>query len=67
MFKLDLTKQELSEIKDKIYLTDLQERIIDYRLKEYSIVQMSMLEHCSESKISKEISKIKSKIEKILQ
>lgn len=67
MFKLDLTKQELSEIKDKIYLTDLQERIIDYRLKEYSIVQMAMLEHCSESKISKEISKIKSKIEKILQ
>lgn len=67
MFKLDLTKQELNEIKEKIYLNELQERILEYRLKEYSITQMAMLEHCSESKISKEISKIKSKIEKILQ
>jgi len=67
MFKLDLTKQEIKEIKDKIYLTELQERILEYRLKEYSIIQMAMLEHCSESKISKEINKIKNKIEKVLQ
>jgi len=64
MFKLDLTRQELDEIKSKIYLNELQERILEYRLKEYSIVQMSLMEHCSESKISKEIKKIKNKIDR---
>lgn len=31
--KLDFTKQEIENIKSKIYLTTLQERILDYKLK----------------------------------
>lgn len=66
MLKLNFTKQEVDDIKSKIYLSDMQERILEYRLKEYSITKMAQLEYCSESKISKELNKIKKKIMKVI-
>ena len=57
--KFDFTKQEVEEIKNKIYFSELQERVLEYKLKEYSITKMSLLEHCSESTINREIKKIK--------
>ena len=66
MLKLDFSKQEVEDIKSKIYLTELQERIFEYRLKEFSITKMAMLEHVSESTINREIKKIKKKIMKII-
>lgn len=66
MLKLNFTKQELLDIKDKIFLSEIQEKIIEYRLKEFSRVKMADLEHCSLSKIDKEINKIAQKIFKIL-
>ena len=66
MLKLNFTKSELQEIKDKIYLSEIQERIIEYRLKEYSRVKMDNLESCSIQTIDREISKIAKKILKII-
>lgn len=66
MLKLEFTKQEVDIIKSKIYLSEIQERIFEYRLREYSITKMAQLEHCSESTISKELKKIKNKIIKVL-
>ena len=66
MLKLEFTKQEIENIKSKIYLSEFQERVLEYRLKEYSITKMAILEHCSESTISREIRKIKKKITRIL-
>ena len=66
MLKFDFTKQEVDNIKSKIYLNEIKERIFEYRLKEYSITKMAMLENCSESTISREIKKIKKKIMKTL-
>ena len=66
MFKLEFTKQEVNEIKSKIYMSELQERIFEYRLKEYSITKMAMLEHVSESTISRELNKVKRKIMKVI-
>lgn len=66
MLKFDFTKQEVDNIKSKIYLNEIQERIFEYRLKEYSITKMAMLENCSESTISREIKKIKKKIMKTI-
>lgn len=66
MFKLNLTKEEIENIKSKIYLSEMQERILEYRLKEYSITKMAELENCSESTINREIKKTKNKIMKIL-
>lgn len=62
----NFTKQEIADIKSKIYLSELQERILEYRLKEMSITKMAMLENCSEPTISREIRKIKNKIKKVL-
>lgn len=66
MLKLEFTKDEFEDIKSKIYLNELQERIFEYRIREYSITKMAMLENCSESTISREIKKIKNKIKKII-
>ena len=66
MFRLEFTKQEVDEIKSKIYLSELQEKIFEYRLKEYSITKMATLENCSESTISRELKKVKKKIMKVI-
>lgn len=64
--KIEFTNDEIEKIKSKIHFTPMQERIISYRMDELSIVEMSFKENCSESKISKEIAKIKKKIYKVL-
>jgi len=66
MLRFEFTRQEVDEIKSKIYLSDLQERIFEYRLKEYSITKMAMLENVSESTISRELKKIKKKVMKVI-
>lgn len=66
MLKLNFTKAELNELKDKIFLSEIQERILEYRLKEYSRVKMAELENCSIQTIDREISKLAKKILKIL-
>lgn len=66
MMKFEFTKKEIEDIKSKIFLSELQERILEYRLKEYSITKMAMLENVSESTISRELNKIKNKIMKVI-
>lgn len=66
MLKFEFTNQEIDEIKSKIHFTPMQERIIEYRLNEETIVKMALLEHCSESTINREIKKIRKKIMKVL-
>lgn len=66
MLKLELTREEADAIKSKVYFSEIQERIFEYRLKEYSVTKMAMLESCSESTINREIKKIKKKITKVL-
>lgn len=66
MLKLNFTKAELEELKSKIYLSEIQERIIEYRLKEYSRVKMAELENCSIQTIDREINKLAKKILKIM-
>ena len=66
MLKLDFSKNEIADIKSKIYLSEFQERILEYRLNEMSITKMAILENFSESTINREIKKIKNKIKKII-
>ena len=66
MLKLEFTNDEIAYIKSKIHFTPFQERIIEYRQNEYSITKMSMLDNCSESTISREIKKVKKKINKVI-
>ena len=66
MLKIDLTREEYDKLINKLMLNEFQERILEYRIKEYSITKMAMLEHCSESTINREINKIKNKIKKVI-
>ena len=66
MLKLNFTKKELEELKNKIYLSEIQERIIEYRLKEYSRIKMAQLENVSIQTIDREINKLAKKILKIM-
>ena len=66
MLKLNFTSQELLDIKKKIFLSEIQERIVEYRLKEFSRIKMAELEHCSVQTIDREINKIAKKILKII-
>ena len=43
MLKLNFTKAELLELKEKVFLSEIQEKIIEYRLKEYSRDKMAQL------------------------
>lgn len=65
--KLEFTKDEVKEIKSKIYLTDLQEKIFDMKLKgdltEYGMaIQLGV----SESTIQYNWRKVKKKILKVI-
>lgn len=66
MLRFEFTKQEVEDIKSKIYLSEMQERIFEYRLREYSITKMAMLENVSESTINRELKKIKKKVMRII-
>lgn len=66
MLKIDLTREEYDELINKLVLNEFQERILEYRIKEYNITKMSILEHCSESTINREINKIKNKIKRAI-
>lgn len=64
MQTFNFTKEQLDETADKVYLTSMQKRIIEYRMLEYTIVKMADLEHCSTSTISRELDKAIYKIGK---
>ena len=66
MFKLEFTKKEIDDIKSKIFLSEIQERILEYRLREYSITKMAMLENVSETTIHRELKKVKRKVMKVI-
>ena len=66
MLKLDFTDDEIDIFKSKIRFSERQKRIIEYRREERSIIEMSMLEYCSERTIKREIKKIKDKIKKVI-
>jgi hypothetical protein len=66
MLKIDFTQQEINDIKSKIKFTDRQERIIEYRRSEWTLVKMADEEHCDISTISRELKKIKKKIYKVI-
>ncbi|MBR4672080.1 MAG: hypothetical protein IKO78_02625 [Bacilli bacterium] len=65
--KLDFTKQEIEEIKSKIYLTELQEQILDMKLKgDLTEYGMALKLGVSESTITYQWKKVKKKILKVI-
>ncbi len=66
MFKLNFSKNEIADIKSKIYLSEDEEKILDMRLLNYSITKMAIEMNMSERTINRNIKKIKDKIRRII-
>ena len=65
--KFDLTKEEVKSIKEKIYLSDIQEKILDMKLKgDLTEVGMAIELGVSESTITYQWKKVKKKILKVI-
>jgi len=62
----DFTKDEYQYIIDKCMFNEELSNILRLRIKGYSIIQISMELHISESTVKRRLSKIKKKIAKIL-
>jgi hypothetical protein len=65
MFDL-ITKKEYEELKDKLMLNEELSKILEMKIKGYSIVKMSMEMNMSETSIKRRIKLLKKKITKLL-
>ena len=65
--KFEFTKDEIKKIKEKIYLTEIQEKILDMKLKgDLTEYGMAMKLGVSESTITYQWKKTKRKILKVI-
>ena len=65
--KFDFTKEEVKNIKEKIYLTNIQEKILDMKLEgNLTEVGMAIELGVSESTITYQWKKVKKKILKVI-
>lgn len=58
----ELNKSEYEFLCDELLLDELEQKILLMRIKNNSIIEMSMENHISTTKVSKIIKKIKNKI-----
>lgn len=62
----DLTKKEYEELKEQLMLNEELSKILEMKIKGYSIVKMSMEMNMSETSIKRRIRLLKKKITKLL-
>ena len=64
--KFDFTKDEYEYLKEKLMLNEEMSKILEMKIQNKSIVQMSMELNVSESTISRRVDKLKKKIMRVL-
>jgi len=64
MIKFDYTKEYYDDLVNKLMLNEELSKILEMRIKGYSIVQMSMKLNLSERTISRRIKQLENKIKK---
>lgn len=62
----DLNRKEYDLLKEKLMLNEEMSKILEFKIKGYSITKMSLELNMSESTISRRIKQLKKKIAKIL-
>ena len=67
MYKLDFSKPEMEDIKSKIYLTDLQKKILELKLEgNETIAGIALKCNCCEKTVSNKWKEIIEKIYKVI-
>lgn len=62
----DLTKEEYEELKDRLMLNEELSKILEYKIKGYSITKIALELHISERTASRRIKELKRKILRVL-
>lgn len=66
MLSFDFNKNEYNIIKDKLMLNEEMSKILELKIKGYSITKISLEMNMSESTVSRRIKQLKKKIMKII-
>lgn len=64
--KFDFTLKEYQYFCEQCMFSELQEKILEYKIRECSNIEISMKLHIGEATVTREVAKIKKKILKIL-
>lgn len=62
----EFTKQDYDNIVEKCMLNEEYQKLLEYKIKGYSITKMSMLLNTSEANVSVMVKKLKNKIKRII-
>ena len=62
----DFTKEEYEQIKEKLMLDDELAKILEMKIKNYSITKMSLELNMSVSSVNRRIKRLKKKIMKLM-
>lgn len=62
----EFTKQDYENIIEKCMLNEEYQKLLEYKIKGYSITKMSMLLNMSEANVSVMVKKLKNKIKRII-
>ena len=63
--KLNFTRKEVAEIKEKVYFTKQEEKILEYWSLDYSVVMIADLLNISTSTVTRRKQSIREKLKKI--
>lgn len=66
MSKLDFTKEEYEMLIEKCMFNEELSKILEYKIKDYSIVQIAMKMNMSERTVCRRLKQIKNKIKKVI-
>lgn len=62
----EFTKQDYENIIEKCMLNEEYQKLLEYKIKGYSITKISMLLNMSEANVSVMVKKLKNKIKRII-
>ena len=62
----DFTKDEYEMLKEKLMLNEQMSKIFEMKIKKYSITEMALKLHISESTVSRRVKQLKKKILKVI-
>jgi len=62
----DFTKEEYEQLKEKLMLNDELSKILEMKIKRFSIVQMAMELNLSERTVNRRVKELKKKIRRVL-
>jgi len=66
LMSFDFTKEEYEQLKEKLMLNEELSKVLEMKIKGYSITKMSMELNMSERTVNRRVKQLKKKITKVL-